>query len=100
MQQTARDWLAAQGILDPARVGLAPDHVHFGTTRLEKIRFIRETGCTHFIDDLEETFLEETFPPTVVKILFGVREPPITLPGVRPAVDWFQISDYVFSAAK
>jgi len=100
LQQTASDWLAAQGMFDPARVGLAPDHVHFGTTRLEKIRFIRETGCTHFIDDLEETFLEETFPPTVVKILFGVREPPIHLPGIQAGVDWFQISDYVFSAAK
>src|SRR6185369_9333671 len=72
LQQTARDWLAAQGFFDPARVGLSPDCVHFGTTRQEKIRFIRETSCTHFIDDLEETFLEEAFPPGVVKILFGM----------------------------
>jgi hypothetical protein len=100
LQQSARDWLAARGVFDPARVGLAPDRVHFGTTRLEKIRFIRETGCTHFVDDLEETFLEETFPRGVVRILFGVREPPPGLPGVQVGEDWFQISDYVFSAAK
>jgi hypothetical protein len=100
LQRSARDWLAARGFFDRARVGLAPDHVHFGATRPEKIRFIRETGCTHFIDDLPETFLEETFPAGVVKILFGVREPPPDLPGVQTGEDWFQISDYVFNAAR
>lgn len=100
LQLTARDWLTAQGFFNPARVGLSPDHVHFGTTRQEKIRLIRETGCTHFIDDLEETFLEETFPVGVVKILFGVREPPPGLPGVQAAEDWFQISEYVVNATK
>lgn len=100
LQQTARDWLAAQGFFDPARVGITPDHVHFGTTRQEKIRLIRETGCTHFVDDLEETFLEETFPRAVVKILFGVREPPLDLPGIQVGEDWFRISEYVFSAAQ
>ena len=99
LQQTARDWLAAQGFFDPARVGLSPDRVRFGATRPEKIRFIRETGCTHFIDDLEETFLEETFPPGVVKILFGARDCPPGLPGVRVAENWSHISEYVFNAA-
>ena len=99
LQQTAHDWLAAQGFFDPVRVGLSPDRVHFGATRQEKIRLIRETGCTHFIDDLEETFLEETFPPGVVKILFGARQPPPGLPGVQAGEDWFQISEYVFHAA-
>ena len=100
LQQPAREWLAAQGFFDPARVGLSPERVCFGATRQDKIRFIRETGCTHFIDDLEETFREETFPPSVVKILFGVRQPPPGLPGVQAGEDWFQISEYVFNAAK
>jgi hypothetical protein len=100
LQQTASNWLAAQGFFDAARVGLAPERVHFGTTRQEKIRLIRETGCTHFIDDLEETFLEETFPPGVVKILFGVRQPPPGLPGIQVGEDWFQISEYVFNEAR
>jgi len=99
LQQTAREWLAAQGFFDAQRVGLPPDRVHFGTTRPEKIRLIRETGCTHFIDDLEETFLEPTFPERVVRILFGRPEAPGSLPGVKAIADWAQISDYVFNAA-
>jgi hypothetical protein len=100
LHQTARDWLTAQGFFDPARVGLSPKQVHFGTTRQEKVKWIRETGCTHFVDDLEETFLEESFPPHVVKILFGQRERPAGLPTVTLAEDWAQVTDYVFAAAK
>jgi hypothetical protein len=100
LHQSARDWLAAQGFLHASRGGLLPDHVHFATTRQEKIRFIRETACTHFVDDLEELFLEETFPPAVVKILFGRREPPPGLAGVRAAADWAQVSEYVFDTGQ
>jgi hypothetical protein len=99
LHQTARDWLKAQGFFDAARVGLPTSHVHFGTTRPEKIRLIRETGCTHFVDDLEETFLEESFPAGVVRILFGRAEAPPALRGVKPAVDWSKVSEYVFSGA-
>ena len=100
LQKAAQDWLAAQGFFDPSRVGLSPARVHFGITRPEKINFIRATGCTHFIDDLEETFLEETFPTGVVKILFGRHEPPPSLPAVEVAEGWAQISDYVFNVAR
>ncbi len=100
LHQTARDWLEAQGFFDPARVGLPPNHLHFGLTRQEKIRCIRETGCTHFIDDLEETFLEVTFPPDVVTILFNRREAPPGLSRVKLALDWAQVADYVFAAAE
>ncbi|MBI3853384.1 MAG: hypothetical protein HY298_24315 [Verrucomicrobia bacterium] len=100
LQQSAREWLAAQGFFDPRRIGLSPEHVHFGETRQEKIRFIRETGCTCFIDDLEETFLEPAFPHFVVQVLFGRHEAPHNLPAVIPLADWTQIFDYVFNAAK
>jgi hypothetical protein len=100
LQQTAREWLAQQGFFDPARIGLSPERVHFGETRQEKIRFIQQIGCTHFIDDLEETFLEEKFPAGVVKILFGARHPPPGLPAVQAAETWSHISEYVFSAAR
>jgi hypothetical protein len=97
LQQTARQWLAAQGFFDPSRVGLSPARVHFGATRVEKIRSIRENNCTHFIDDLEETFLEESFPPSVAKILFGRREPPPGLPAVKSLEDWPQVSEHIFN---
>jgi hypothetical protein len=100
LQQAARDWLAAQGFFDAARIGLSPECVYFGATRQDKIQFIRQTGCTHFIDDLEETFLEMTFPSNVVKILFGRRELPLGLPSVKLAENWSQVSTYVFNGSK
>ena len=100
LQKSASEWLTAQGFFDPKRVGLSPQCVHFGETRQEKIRFIAQTGCTHFVDDLEETFQEPGFPHHVVQILFGHHRPPPGLPGVRPMADWTQISEYVFNAAR
>ncbi len=99
LQQAAREWLSAQGFHDPALVGLPRDCVHFGETRAEKIRLLREAGCSHFVDDLEETFLEPDFPPGVVRILFGFNVAPAPLPGVLAAPDWAAVSQHVFDAA-
>jgi hypothetical protein len=100
LQQTALEWLGAQGFFDPKRIGLSTSHVRFGETRPDKIRYIRETGCTHFIDDLEETFLEASFPPHVIKILFGHHQAPPGLHDVRTLADWSQVSEYVFHSPK
>jgi hypothetical protein len=100
LQKTALEWLTAQGFFDPQRLGLAHEHVHFGETRAEKIRHVREAGCTHFIDDLEDTFLEPSFPHYVEQILFGHHRPPAHLPNVRPLADWNQIAHYVFDSGR
>jgi len=100
LHQTALAWLTAQGFFDPARGGLSPDRVRFGATRPEKIGLIRAAGCTHFIDDLPETFLEETFPPHVGKILFGQHPSPPILSPVKVMENWSQITAYVFPAGK
>jgi len=100
LQKTAREWLMAQGFFDPGRIGLSPEHVRFGETRQEKIRLIREAGCTHFIDDLEETFLDAAFPRDVAKILFGHHQAPASLPAANPLGDWLQVSNYVFNAGR
>ena len=100
LRQSARDWLTAQGFFDSTKIGLSPKHVFFSASRQEKIRLIQENRCTHFIDDLEETFLEPTFPTNVVKILFGERQPPPGLNGVQCVENWCQVCDYVFAANK
>jgi hypothetical protein len=99
LHQAARDWLARQGFFDRSKVGLSQDRVLFGATRKGKIELIQQIGCTHFIDDLEETFLEKSFPRKVKKILFAIRAPSSTIPDVEVMSDWRQIQDYVFAAA-
>ena len=77
LHQSARDWLVAQGFFDPARVGMSPEHVFFGETRQEKINSITRFGCTVFIDDLEETFAEPTFPKKVEKMSWMLEKPAV-----------------------
>src|SRR3989344_2521095 len=50
------------------------NEVFFEETREKKIERIKQQRCTHFIDDLEEVFLEQSFPPDVKKILFQSSE--------------------------
>ena len=69
LRQAALQWMADNSLLGGA--GLDRDAVHFSPTRAEKIDLIRRLGCTHFIDDLVETFLEPGFPGGVVKILYA-----------------------------
>jgi len=55
-------------------------------------------NCTHFIDDLEETFLDDSFPRDVKKMLFTAHLPARAVPGVKVVSDWAQIQNYVFDA--
>ncbi len=76
--------------------------VFFESTREEKLRRIKDLGCTHFIDDLVEVFLDEEFPEGVHKILFDKNnsyknenlENMIILNG------WNKITDYIFNDRK
>jgi hypothetical protein len=99
LRQAACDWMAAKRFFDPEGFGLSPDMIFFAGTRQQKIEYIARLGCTHFIDDLEETFLEDTFPQITMRILYepGRDSPPP--PGVRLARTWQEICDYVFARA-
>jgi hypothetical protein len=71
LRQAAFDWLSQQSFLASERFGIGRERVFFESTREEKIERIRSLGITHFVDDLEETFLEESFPEGVEQILFA-----------------------------
>ena len=47
-----------QGFFDPKGLNLKRENVYFESTREEKVARIGFLKCTHFIDDLEETFDE------------------------------------------
>jgi hypothetical protein len=88
--------MAANHFFDDAGLGLDPHNVHFTGTRSEKIERIRALACTHFIDDLEEVFLEAAFPPTTARLLYepGRRDPAPA--GVRLVRTWQEIREYFF----
>lgn len=97
LRQAALDWMAQCHFFEAAGLGLSPQRVYFGSTRREKIEHIERLGCTHFIDDLEEVFLEETFPARIDKILYTPHDHASVLPGVRLINSWNEINDYFFS---
>lgn len=91
MREAALGWLESQGFM--------PLEVRFGSTRQEKLAHIRAAGCTHFIDDLEETFREPSFPAGVQGILYApAGGAPSDLPGLVVARSWPDITLRIFGA--
>ncbi len=70
LHQAARDFLVVHGFNDPARIGLADDHIFFEESKQGKVARINAVGCTHFIDDLPEFLDEPNFAVGIEKILF------------------------------
>jgi hypothetical protein len=90
--------MKANRFFEAGGLALEPRNVFFAGTRDEKIARIRELSCTHFIDDLEETFLEASFPPTTARILYEPGRQSPAPNGVALMRTWQEIRDYFFSA--
>ena len=96
LHEAARAFMRHRGFFDPLGLGLPPGSVSFAECRQEKLANIAKIGCTHFIDDLVETFMEPDFPPGVVRILFSVDPPPACLPDLQWTRTWHEIHEYFF----
>lgn len=94
----AMAWMERNKFFSANGFGLSPRDVYFESTRWKKVERIRCLRCTHFIDDLEETFLEDSFPAGVEKILYAPHVTPSPLQGAEVVLDWKEISDYFFGS--
>lgn len=93
LREAALGWLADAGIVPT----LPPAHVFFEDDRTAKVTRIAGLGCTHFVDDLEETFLEPSFPPSADRLLFRPDGEPAADPGIRVFRSWSEITAHVFA---
>lgn len=98
LRATAIGWMRKQRFFDNDGLGLSPERVYFESTRQEKIERIKRLGCTHFIDDLEETFLEDSFPAGVERILYAQKSS--GLKDVKVFGSWKEIYDYFFAGSR
>lgn len=98
LRTAALGWMVTKRFFEMEGLGLSREDVLFGATRQEKIEHIRQSGCTHFIDDMEEVFLEETFPANVEKILFAPYRQSAALLGVTVLTTWQEINGHFFGA--
>lgn len=95
LREAARRWMQHTGLFSQ---GGHPDvPAFFESTRLEKIERIKAVGCSHFIDDLEEVFLEPTFPQGVGRYLLSRRDGPLPAGPFNAYRNWNEISDAIFA---
>jgi len=97
LRLAALEWMRAHEFFDLKGINLNIHDVYFGATRAEKIRYIIDLGCTHFIDDLEEVFLDESFPPAVEKILFAPTTQNVQGDDYFVFQDWKGICEHIFT---
>jgi hypothetical protein len=98
LRSAAVAWMHAQGLFGAQGLGIREDGVFFESTRADKIARIASIGCTHFIDDLHEVFLEAAFPAGVTKVLYAPRGEPAVGPldGIRRVSTWREADEVVF----
>jgi len=97
LHSAAMDWMANHGFFNENGLGLSQDQVFFEDTRRAKLDRVNSLGCSHFIDDLEETFLEGSVSLAMEKILYAPHGAQRDLPGVKRAANWREVTGYVFN---
>jgi hypothetical protein len=99
LREAALRWMQAQGFVDSAQHGVGRANIFFEGTREQKIERIRALGITHFIDDLEETFLEPSFPTDVTQILYAPHDEDSGKGRWRAFRDWPAIHGHLLDRA-
>ena len=98
LRHAAVSWLEQHRFFDGPSCGLSKGDVYFESTRKDKLDRIGRLGCTHFIDDLEEIFLEESFPTGVATLLYAPTSLTSVPATVEVAGDWRQLTEHLFHA--
>jgi len=96
LRQAAMDWMTGQRFFEASGLDLRQSDVFFADSRREKARTIARLQCTHFIDDLEETFLEETFPQSTARILYDPARQEPAAAGITVMKSWKDICEHLF----
>ncbi|MBU1932064.1 hypothetical protein KJ965_05210 [Patescibacteria group bacterium] len=96
LRSEAIGWLKNKGFFKSNEFDFSLNNLYFAFTRPEKIEYIKQLKCTHFIDDLEETFLDASFPVNVNKILFNKSCKNASLKDISVFSKWEHITKHLF----
>lgn len=97
LREAALGWMKEQGFFAPDGFAIPRDHVAFEATREEKCRKIGDLGLSHFIDDLEEVFLDSFFPSAVEQHLFHPGPEPVSIGPFRVHTSWTDIKNDILA---
>jgi hypothetical protein len=95
LREAALRWMQARGFFETDNTGLARANVFFADTRDEKIARIGMLGCTVFIDDLEEVFVDPAFPHHISRILFTSGSGPVGHGAIVAKATWPDIAQHI-----
>jgi hypothetical protein len=96
LRGAALQWMEGQGFFTDEGFSIVRDHVHFASTRSEKLNRIANLNCDFFIDDLEEVLVDPEFPPSVRRILFSEKTTMTESLPYSVCRDWPSIEEIVF----
>lgn len=96
LRKAALKWLDKHQFFDEKELGFTRNNVFFETTREQKIDKVGKLKCTHFIDDLIETFIEPNFPLNTIKILYSSNNYEYSDTNIKVAQNWNKIDDIFF----
>jgi hypothetical protein len=74
LHQSAHAWLEQQGFFQPDNLAVPRQNVFFELTKEAKLERIRQSGVSHFIDDLPEFLALPGFRDGVQRVLFDPNE--------------------------
>lgn len=97
LRTEALAWLESKFSLSDSGFGFTKQNVYFECTRNKKLARIQSLRCSHFIDDLEETFLSRSFPDGVSKLLYSTHGTAYGSDDLSFIGDWPLITKYLFS---
>jgi hypothetical protein len=98
LRRAAMDWMKSQRFFRPDGLGLQEHDVFFADSRQQKTNTIAKLRCTHFIDDLVETFLEETFPRNTARILYDPYRNEPAPDDITVMKSWKDIREHLFAS--
>jgi len=99
LRGSALSWLDSKGFLDSKQTGLTKRRIFFEHPMADKIERVKNLGCTHFIDDLQEVLLDAKFPEGVKKILFTQETKQQEKDSLLVFSTWKEIEEEIFEGA-
>jgi len=85
------NWLGHYGFFEDVFSALEEDKIFLEPTKDGKLARIGDIGCTHFIDDLPEFLLMDSFPKGVVRMLFDRNNLHSPVAGIARYTSWYEI---------
>lgn len=96
LHESARNWIETF-LRTPEGLLIAPENVYFEITKEAKWARISSMALTHYIDDLPEILLADSFPLATQGILFDPDHHHHPIHGVLTTHNWVEILSYFAS---